>query len=138
MNRFKNTYGNENTNTFFNSLNNMATKKLTPERRKEVIALAKTAIGNIWSHPKGPRGGRDEADENCCEYCGKPVGGKKNTRYVHVLTNGKILPNEITDEEVIECAKEIGDQSQGCFAIGSECAKKLLGKNIDKYSEYGS
>ena len=111
----------------------MKKTKLTPQRKAEVIALAKNVIGNIWSHPNGPRGGREFTDHQC-EYCGKNVGGKTNTRYVHILTTGKILPNGVSEEEIEECQDEIGSQSQGAFAIGSECVKKVLGKNVETHS----
>jgi hypothetical protein len=114
-------------------------KTLTAEKKLQIIELAKQSIGDIWSHPKGARGGKDgyEFDE-CCEYCGKKVGGKSNTRYVQILTNGSILPKAIfdiaTEQDLWDLQNEIGHQPQGGFALGSECIKKLLGNNLEAYS----
>jgi len=63
----------------------------------------------------------DDARENwgnysidqCC-LCGKKVG--KNPRFVHYLTNGNIISYGGDDVE----------NSQGFFAVGRECAKKLV------------
>jgi hypothetical protein len=52
--------------------------------------------------------------ENQCCLCGKKVG--KNPRHVHYLTNGNIVSYGGDDIE----------NSQGMFAVGSECAKKLV------------
>lgn len=54
----------------------------------------------------------DYNDNQCC-LCGKKVG--KNPKMVHYLTNGNITSSQ--DDNV--------ENSQGCFPIGSECAKKL-------------
>jgi hypothetical protein len=51
--------------------------------------------------------------DQCC-LCGKKVG--KKPRYVHYLTNGNIVSYGGDDIE----------NSQGMFAVGSECAKKLV------------
>lgn len=51
--------------------------------------------------------------ENQCCLCGKKVG--KNPKMVHYLNNGNIVS---TLEEI--------EGSQGMFAVGSECAKKLI------------
>jgi hypothetical protein len=104
-------------------------KKNQTENKKEFIE-----IGDIWSHPKGQRGGKEMIFENQCEYCGKEVSGKSNTRYVHINTGGQILPNGMTDEDIADYEKQTGNQSQGCFAIGSECVKKVLGKNVETHS----
>ena len=75
---------------------------------------------NLWSNPN-----KKEIiynDEEKCEYCGKKLGN--NRLFVHITTDGVCLPNSIN----------IIDQSQGCFPIGSECAKKLFGKDLDKYT----
>lgn len=52
-------------------------------------------------------------DENQCCLCGKQVG--ENATFVHYFTNGNIT--NANDDEV--------DNSQGCFPVGSECAKKI-------------
>lgn len=53
-------------------------------------------------------------NENQCCLCGKQLG--KKIKYVHYLTNGNIVSYSGDDIE----------NSQGMFAIGSECAKKLI------------
>ena len=111
--------------------------KLTPTQQ-ESLNLINDAIqlnANIWSHPKGARGGKDEMD-NVCEYCGKH--SKDNDgNYFSILTSGVIIPNKI-DENIIWELHEMGltDQPQGAFAIGSTCAKKLLGDKLNFYLWY--
>lgn len=51
--------------------------------------------------------------DQCC-LCGKKVGN--NPKWVHYLTNGNIVSYSGDDIE----------ESQGFFAVGSECAKKLV------------
>ncbi len=48
-----------------------------------------------------------------CILCGKKLG--ENPQYFHYLTNGN-LTNSTDDNH---------PQSQGCFPVGSECAKKI-------------
>lgn len=50
-----------------------------------------------------------------CFICGKRTAGKASTKHVQYLTNGNIVS---TMEEL--------DNSQGCFPVGPECAKKLI------------
>lgn len=109
--------------------------KLT-EEQKAIVAECEKAFADIWSHPKGARGGKQYCEEEQCEYCGKKTGKGSNTRYVHILTNGMILPNGVDGDMVTEMNSKglFHSQSQGCFALGSECAKKLLGKRIDEFS----
>lgn len=116
----------------------MKTITLT-EKHKEALELINNAIvknADIWSHPKGPRGGKDEVD-NCCEYCGKfSKDGEGN--YFSILTSGIIIPCRIPQDVVWDLyhMELIEDQPQGCFSIGSTCAKKLLGKELEFYLEY--
>lgn len=99
----------------------------------QLINKAYLKNANIWSHPKGERGGKDNVD-NCCEYCGK-FSKDGDGNYFQILTDGTIIPNRI-DESIIWHLYKAGfikDQPQGCFAIGSTCAKKLLGKDLKFY-----
>ena len=82
---------------------------------------------NIWENPK--RNWNLQTNSGDCEYCGKKCG--KNSLYVHIATDGTCLPNGI-DEDMVNSTGEY--TSQGSFAIGSSCAKKLFGKDIDKYT----
>lgn len=118
----------------------VATQVKLTEEQKVILNECKKAFANIWSHPKGARGGREYEHDEQCEYCGKKTGKGANTRYVHILISGMILPNGLDGDEITELASivEDQDQSQGAFAIGSECAKKLLGKKIDEFSFYYS
>lgn len=116
---------------FTEELNNASNRIIV--YRVKVLAAIKASTANIWSHPKGARGGKDELTD-VCEHCGKHTkdgdGG-----YFHILTSGLIIPNWITETMVNEL-RDMGlikDQSQGCFAIGSTCAKKLLGKQVNYY-----
>lgn len=51
-------------------------------------------------------------NENQCCLCGRKVG--ENPTFVHYLTNGNVTNIQ---EDV--------ENSQGCFPVGSECAKKV-------------
>lgn len=110
----------------------MTTTNLT-EIESKALAAIQVSTANVWSHPKGPRGGKDDMD-NVCEHCGKHSkdgdGG-----YYSILTSGTIVPNWIGEDMLWELYKKglIKDQPQGGFAIGSTCAKKLLGKQADYY-----
>jgi len=79
---------------------------------------------NIWSHPAHKTVG-----DNCCEYCGKKHG--KNPLYVHVTWRGTCVPNDVTEEEL----SAFGEDSQGCFPIGSTCASKMFGTEINNYTK---
>ena len=83
---------------------------------------------NIWSHPIRNSEKWEGTQSNECEYCGKKCG--KTPLYVHIMTSGICVPNDITEKDI----ERIGEQSQGCFPIGSTCAKKLFGKQVDKYT----
>jgi len=113
--------------------------KLT-KKHCEALSLIKDAElfgANIWSHPKGSRGGKESEIDNCCEYCGKFSKDDKG-KYFQILTSGLIIPNRI-DERLIWTLYElnlISDQPQGCFSIGSTCAKKLLKDKLDFYYEF--
>ncbi len=99
----------------------------------ELIKNANSLNANIWNHPKGPRGGKDEFD-NVCEHCGKRSKDGEG-KYFQILTSGNIIPNRIDESLVWDLfeAKLIKQQPQGSFSIGSTCAKKLLGKELDFY-----
>ena len=109
--------------------------KLT-EKHYESLQLIKDAEifgANIWSHPKGARGGKDEYND-VCEYCGKrSKDGEGN--YFQILTSGLIIPNIIEESLIwdLHDAGLIKDQPQGCFSIGSTCAKKLLKDKLEFY-----
>ena len=53
---------------------------------------------------------------NCCCICGKPIKEGKETKMVHLLTNGNIISWDGDDIE--------GDQ--GFFPVGKECEKRLV------------
>lgn len=55
---------------------------------------------------------------NTCFICGKPTA--KNT-FVHLATSGHLVPADIDETEL----QFRNLESQGCFPIGSECAKKV-------------
>lgn len=108
--------------------------KLT-EAHQEALKVINEAIAfgaDIWSHPKGARGGKDEYD-NVCEYCGKRSKDGEG-HYFSILTSGIIIPNSI-DENIIWELSNLGlcDQPQGAFSIGSTCAKKLLKDKLSSY-----
>ncbi len=111
-------------------------KSLTEEHQKalEEINEAIKLGADIWSHPKGARGGKDDQFDNLCEYCGKhSKDGEGN--YFQILTSGIIIPNHIKEKIIWDLfnLNLIEGQPQGGFAIGNTCAKKLLGKNLNYY-----
>ena len=63
-------------------------------------------------------------DANVCVLCGKKVG--KNSWYVQQSIDGEILA---VDYE--------GEESQGFWEIGSECAKKFDSKVLVKFDDKG-
>ena len=112
--------------------NEMKSIEIT-EKHREALELINKSTSNIWSHPKGARGGKDYHDD-CCEYCGKKIKDDK-VDYFHIITSGVIIPCSIDEEIIYDLynANLIKDQSQGCFPIGSTCAKKLLGDKVEFY-----
>jgi len=70
--------------------------------------------------PEAKNKKEDVGDVERCICCGRKVG--ENPKYVHMNTCGKVLALWI-DEEF--CAELTGWDSQGCFPIGNECAKKI-------------
>ena len=109
--------------------------KLT-EKHQEALKLINDAItfgANIWSHPKGARGGKSEVND-VCEYCGKRSKDGEGELF-QILTSGIIIPNSI-EENIIWDLSNLGlikDQPQGGFSIGSTCAKKLLKDKLSYY-----
>lgn len=58
-----------------------------------------------------------------CICCGKPMkSGEK--LFVHMNTDWMAV-NPTIDEK--DCEKLTGAESQGCFPIGNDCAKKMIG-----------
>jgi len=55
-------------------------------------------------------------DEKRCYQCGRVLGKKHKGVYVEMDTRGKFYPDGVPS----------GVQSQGCFAFGSTCVKKVL------------
>ena len=61
--------------------------------------------------------------EYSCICCGKPLKENHNL-YVHMNNNWVAVNPNISEEE---CEKLTGASSQGCFPIGNDCAKKMVG-----------
>lgn len=84
-----------------------------------MTTTTKLTIGSYinWAEPKS----NVKASDDYCVQCGKKMG--KNGFYVHVSISGAILPLDYDSEN---------PDSQGCWNVGSECAKafdsKVLGK----------
>ena len=80
-------------------------------------ATTKLTIGSFvnWAEPKS----NVKASDDYCTQCGKKMG--KNGFYVHVSTSGTILPLDFDSENYAV--------SQGCWSVGSECAK-AFDKNV--------
>lgn len=101
--------------------------KKQSKSKKEILRTINEFKVDIWSNPKRPSS--EDMQDNCCEYCGKKHGA--SPLFVHINTSGTILPNTVSEEDL----EIVGMQSQGCFALGSTCAKKLFGKKIDLYTQ---
>lgn len=56
-----------------------------------------------------------------CECCMKPIKNTKVEYFFHACTDWEAMPNDATEEQI----EEAGLESQGCFPVGSECAKKF-------------
>ena len=60
-----------------------------------------------------------------CFCCMRPLLNKEDSYHVHINTDMEALnPGLITEEN---CEELTGSESQGCFPVGNECAKKMLG-----------
>lgn len=59
-----------------------------------------------------------------CICCMKPIK-EENPLYVHMNTDWMAVNPEIVTEA--NCAELTGADSQGCFEIGNDCAKKMKG-----------
>lgn len=60
---------------------------------------------------------------NQCICCGKPM---KDGEKLHVHMNSDwVAVNPTIPEE--KCLELTGAESQGCFPIGNDCAKKMIG-----------
>ena len=92
-------------------------------KKNKIIGLILNHPVSIWSNPK--RISQTQSDD--CEYCGKKAA--KNPLYVHIMTNGIMVPRKLKEKHV----EKIGEQSQGCFPIHYECAKKVFGDAVKKY-----
>ena len=60
-----------------------------------------------------------------CICCCKPINNQDDCYYVHMNTNWVAVSPSIVTEE--NCLELTGAESQGCFPIGNECAKKMTG-----------
>jgi len=60
---------------------------------------------------------------NQCICCGKPIK-EGHKLYVHMNTNGVAINPQIMEDK---CKELTGAESQGCFPIGNDCAKKMKG-----------
>ena len=62
-----------------------------------------------------------------CICCGKPMSENHpmGAYHVHMNTKGvSVNPEIVTEENIVELT---GAESQGCFPIGNDCAKKMKG-----------
>lgn len=59
-----------------------------------------------------------------CICCLKPITDE-DSYYVHVNIDMEAVNPEIVTEE--NCEELTGSESQGCFPIGNDCAKKMQG-----------
>ena len=55
-------------------------------------------------------------DGECCHFCGRPLS-LKNRHHIHMTTNNELVNVKISEETV--------DNSQGWFAVGPVCKKKV-------------
>lgn len=63
-----------------------------------------------------------------CFFCGKYVADKgEKTAWVEQTTSGLLIPNDVYVPIEGEPNNYQGHNSQGCFPVGPECAKKVPG-----------
>lgn len=82
-----------------------------------------------YTHPlyESPMKERNEekygmrGDGNQCICCYKPMKDGE-VKMVHMNTNWEAVSNEVPEEK---CKEMTGAESQGCFPIGNDCAKKM-------------
>jgi hypothetical protein len=87
--------------------------KTTPHNGINVIEL-----GSIRSAKYDDNVERHGEHSNTCFICGKPTAQRS---FVHFTTDGFLIPTNIDETDLGQFDLE----SQGCFPIGSECAKKI-------------
>lgn len=70
---------------------------------------------------------RNEMKYGCdgCFCCMRPLLDKEDCYYVHINIDCEALHPELINEE--NCEELTGSESLGCFPVGNECAKKMLG-----------
>ena len=61
---------------------------------------------------------------NVCLCCGKEIKNLNTARVVHMNVAWLVVHPSINDDD---CLKETGDESQGCFLVGADCAKHMVG-----------
>lgn len=85
-----------------------------------MATTAKLTIGSYvgFAEPKS----NVKAEDDFCTVCGKKMG--KNGFYVHLSIDATILPLDFDSENY--------EVSQGCWNVGSECAKRFDSSVIAK------
>lgn len=75
------------------------------------------ALDSLQEHKQFKANGRRllKKDQDRCLFCNKPMDVTNETIHVHLTTDGNI-----TSLDDSQC-----ENSQGCFPIGNECAKKI-------------
>ncbi len=69
---------------------------------------------------------KEDIDNNCCSKCGKKLNPEKTIWLEYSITDGCVYdPNEFPKNH----------DSQGCFEFGSDCAKKVVTRNIVEQEE---
>ena len=70
-------------------------------------------------------------NEYQCVCCQRPIKDIKSSYWVHMNEGWKALHNSINEAN---CFELTGNNSQGCFPIGNDCAKKMGKDFIFKYN----
>lgn len=68
-----------------------------------------------------------------CICCGRPMAAGM-AQFVHMNEHWMAVSPEIKEENCVELT---GANSQGCFPIGSECAKKMKGYTFESTLDKG-
>lgn len=95
------------------------THTITTSTGETVPAISRSEWSlSIEQREANSRISRRDAHRNPeCHLCGRKMSKKasENATHVHMTIGAELVP----------VAAELGDESQGFFAVGSECAKKV-------------
>lgn len=76
----------------------------------------------LYISPMRDRNNEKYGSGDFCICCGKPIKDMEKTKWVHMNEGWLALHSSVSYQN---CFDLTGYNSQGCFPIGNECAKKM-------------